>query len=277
MKRKIAFLVVVALVLASLSFVAPAAVSAQGNRCFYVGWFFLNSTPFRLFSSSHGVISDVVVSDTSGRFTLTVVVPFSGAARLQYFDGLTWSNTAVIVEINCTGANGEFPSTDCNKVGLDISLPRQFSAAYNVTLTIFKNGVGIYQETITVPSGSGTIIKEVVLGTPANHEDQYTYSVVCASSSCAFDSYTLGELMYSGPMARKCEAPCGLSLVGKPLGLMTASVPFHWAPQEGAASTFIAEAGKTFKVLGTSGNFTQVVLACKAYWVPSSAIQIVGN
>jgi len=279
MKRKIAFLIIAALALTSFSFVVPATVLAQGNRCFYTDTFsFYPNTPFRLFSSSHGAISDVVISDGSGRFTLTIIVPFSGTAQLQRFDGSAWTSTIVNnVDINCTGANGEFPSTDCNKVGLDISLPRQFSAAYNVTLTIFKNGVGIYQETITVPSGSGTIIKEVVLGTPANHEDQYTYSVVCASSSCAFDSYTLGELMYSGPMARKCEAPCGLSLVGKPLGLMTASVPFHWAPQEGAASTFIAEAGKTFKVLGTSGNFTQVVLACKAYWVPSSAIQIVGN
>jgi hypothetical protein len=282
MKRKIAFLIIAALALTSFSFVVPATVLAQGNRCFYTDTFsFYPNTPFRLFSSSHGAISDVVISDGSGRFTLTIIVPFSGTAQLQRFDGSAWTSTIVNnVDINCTGANGEFPSTDCNKVGVDISLPRQSSAAYNVTLTIFKNGVGIYQETITVPVGAGndTITREVVLGTPANHEDEYTYSVVCASSpNCVFGGYAQGQLMYSGPMTRKCEAPCGPSSAGKPLGQMTASVPFYWAPQEGAASTFIAEAGKTFKVLGTSGNFTQVVLACKAYWAPSSAIAVIGN
>ncbi len=274
MRWRTAFVVVLASVMLALSSAPFVAVSAQTNchvtaQANFVG-------PHRVAIFPAGTpITDVVTPSAPGPISAVINVPYAGPAQWQIFSGGNWIFVTGVFQVNCNGQNGELiANTSCDTVGVDLTL--QPTGSYLVK--VFKNGQPFSQQTFTPTAPFST--HELTLTTaPIDPADQYTYEVRCQSAGgCGFGSAIPNNALVSqGALVRKCDSPCGPSLAGKPLGLMTVSVPFHWAPQAGAASTFIAEAGKTFKVLRTSGDFTEVVLACKAYWVPSNAIRIVGN
>jgi hypothetical protein len=307
MKRATMFALLALLAFSALTQVT--STSAQINCQIYADHIF-NSGPspftrhYRVVNSANPSAllgGPVAVTFPVGQTTtvyISLSVPFTGQVRIDRAANAAFSPFLTLynnVNVNCQGNNAEI-NASCDKLGLDVGLHRVVvsfgvpnSTAY--TLKIFKNGNPFSTEIITINGVVGPIltmpateiIERSIDTIPPNASDVYTYQVICGPSNafgCANApgaTIANGAVVKSGTLERKCDSPCGPSLAGRPLGLMTASVPFHWAPQAGAASTFIAEAGKTFKVLRTSGDFTEVVLACKAYWVPSSAIQIIGN
>jgi hypothetical protein len=303
MKRFIVFVVVFVLALGLFGALAqPTSVSAQIN-CNILA----DTTSFPAPGRYYRVVNSASPSQVlggpifvSGPFTGNVYVPlngpFTGQVRTEHSPNAGFSPLTItydFVNTNCQGNNAEV-SAPCDKLGFDVGLyrdvvPMGTANSTTYTLNIFKNGNPFSTETITINGAVGpltttpavVIFEKVINTTPLNPSDVYTYQVICGPGNNCPNAgggvVSNGAVLKSGTLERKCDSPCGPSQEGKPLGLMTASVPFHWAPQAGAASTFIAEAGKTFKVLRTSGDFTEVVLACKAYWVPSSAIQIIGN
>jgi hypothetical protein len=296
MKRFIVFAVTFALVLVSFSALAQSTpVSAQINCTVFGANIFNASTNpatvyLRLVSGSTvvgGPISVIIPPSSSVVVNIPLNGTFNGTVDAEISTNINGPYFVVSanVAVNC-GNNAEIVAP-CDKVGVDIGLLRDvnFSASTDYTLIVRKNGNPFSTETVTIagtstPTDPEVVMFEKVITTlPINPSDVYTYEVICSTTSCPANGITFaqGDVVASGTLERKCDSPCGPTSEGKPLGLMTASVPFHWAPQAGAASTFIAEAGKTFKVLRTSGDFTEVVLACRAYWVPSSAIQIIGN
>jgi hypothetical protein len=297
MKRFIVFVVALALALAAFGALAqPTPVSAQVNCKVFAENRAANASPafYRLRSTAQG---NPVVGGPIGPISGAGVVyvplngPFNGTVDVQSSANINFSSPTSLasnVAVNC-GNNAEI-AAPCDKVGADIGLPRVVGANTDTayTLNIKKNGNPFSTETVTiqgVQTGPGVFMYEKVITTlPINHSDVYTYEVKCGpgnSHGCpnvappSSPLFNNGTVVTSGTFARKCDAPPGPSHAGARLGRMIVSVPFYWAPQAGAASTFIAEAGKTFKTLGSSGGFTQVILATGTYWVPSEAIEII--
>jgi hypothetical protein len=293
MKRFIVFVVTLALALAAFGALAqPTPASAQVN-CKVFGGTTSSGRYYRLVSTAPGnpvvggpiyVASGPVYVPLNGPFNGRVNVESSGAIGGPYSVVSGYANVAV----NC-GNDAEI-AAPCDQVGADIGLPRVVGGTANTTYTlnIKKNGNPFSTETVTI-SGSSTatdpvvvMFEKVITTLPINPSDVYTYEVRCGpgnANGCPNDAgssiFTNNALVTSGTFARKCDVPPGPSHAGARLGRMIVSVPFYWAPQAGAASTFIAEAGKTFKTLGSSGGFTQVILATGTYWVPSEAIEII--
>jgi hypothetical protein len=289
MKRFIVFAIAFALVLVSFSALAqPTPVSAQVNcKVFAENKTSSANEYYRLVSTASG---NPVVGGPIYVFSAQVVYvplngPFNGTVNVQKSANINFSTITPLasnVAVNC-GNDAEI-AAPCDKVGVDIGLLRDVSAspsATTYTLNIKKNGNPFSTETIQIQgatSGPVVVMFEKVLNTtPLEPSDVYTYEVICSTTNCPANGTTFaqGDVVASGTFARKCDAPPGPSHAGARLGRMIVSVPFHWAPQAGAASTFIAEAGKTFKTLGSSGGFTRVILATGTYWVPSEAIEII--
>jgi hypothetical protein len=293
MKRFIVFVVALALALAAFGALAqPTPVSAQVNCKVFAENRAANASPafYRLRSTAQG---NPVVGGPIGPISGAGVVyvplngPFNGTVNVERDEGNGFSPIVSNVAVNC-GNNAEI-AAPCDKVGADIGLPRVVGANTDTTYTlnIKKNGNPFSTETVMiqgVQTGPGVFMYEKVITTlPINHSDVYTYEVICGPTGNTHGcpntalpvTFNNNDVVTSGTFARKCDAPPGPSHAGARLGRMIVSVPFYWAPQAGAASTFIAEAGKTFKTLGSSGGFTRVILATGTYWVPSEAIEII--
>ncbi|MBO9308454.1 MAG: hypothetical protein J7551_01570 [Chloroflexi bacterium] len=291
MKRFIVFVVTLALALAAFGALAqPTPASAQVNcRVFAENKTTSTSEFYRLRSPASGNVVGGPINVASPQVVYVPLNgPFNGRVDVERADNISFTGPGVTtlfsgVDVHC-GNDAEI-AAPCDKVGADIGLPRGASNT-DYTLRIYKNGNPFLTRTIQAPGtggGSGVtgvhMHEEVITTLPINHSDVYTYEVFCSTASgcppVASPPFSNGELVTSGTFARKCDAPPGPSHAGARLGRMIVSVPFYWAPQAGAASTFIAEAGKTFKTLGSSGGFTQVILATGTYWVPSEAIEII--
>jgi len=295
MKRFIVFAIAFALVLVSFSALAqPTPVSAQVNcKVFAENKTSSTNEYYRLVSTAAG---NPVVGGPIYVFSPQVVYvplngPFNGTVNVQNASNINGPYTNVSglqnVAVNC-GNDAEI-AAPCDKVGADIGLLRVVGGTTSTTYTlnIKKNGNPFSTQTILIAGSSSAtdpvvvMFEKVLNTTPLEPSDVYTYEVICAGNSnggCPNASgftFANNVVVTSGTFARKCNAPPGPSHAGARLGRMIVSVPFHWAPQAGAASTFIAEAGKTFKTLGSSGGFTRVILATGTYWVPSEAIEII--
>jgi rRNA maturation protein Nop10 len=291
MKRFIVFAIAFALVLVSFSALAqPTPVSAQVNCKVFAGISSANLY-YRLVSTASGnpVVGGPIFVSNGQVVYVPLNGPFNGTVNVQTSSNINGPYTNVFtltnVAVNC-GNDAEI-AAPCDKVGADIGLPRVVAGgtppSTTYTLNIKKNGNPFSTETIQiqgVTSGPDVVMSEKVITTlPINPSDVYTYEVICSTTGgcppVSSPPFSSGQVVTSGTFARKCDAPPGPSHAGARLGRMIVSVPFHWAPQAGAASTFIAEAGKTFKTLGSSGGFTRVILATGTYWVPSEAIEII--
>jgi hypothetical protein len=176
---------------------------------------------------------------------------------------MTWHAT------NCTDNNNEY-ADQCGKLGIDFSDLATAPSA-SIKLTVFdKNGNSVFTGNY---SGSTLFTINQVLPAALDSNASYTYELRCIGGPCIAGNRFLngGDLIYAGPLTYVCPSPCGPGTAGAPLGRMVTTVPLYASPNS-APSTFLAEAGKTFKMLGTSSGFTNIALACNSYWVPSEAI-----
>jgi hypothetical protein len=273
MKRLIVF--AVALTLATLAFALQTpSVSAQEPNCFvHVNHSYGAGTSFRAVQGS-AVVSNVILLNNGQSGTLLLNKGTTGSIILQYNSGSGWTDIPLfpLLVANCTDNNNEY-ANQCGKLGIDFTNYETRGAA-QIQLAIFdKNGNPIFINYYT--SGTFVTLQQVL---PAAFDPlaSYTYRLVCVGSggSCFAGnspSISPGALIAKGPLTYICPSPCGPGTAGAPLGRMVATVPLYARPG-GTPSTFVAEAGKTFKMLGSSGGFTNIALACNSYWVPSEAI-----
>ncbi|MCS6872861.1 MAG: hypothetical protein NZ571_15550 [Anaerolineae bacterium] len=270
MKRHVVLLVVILLVLALLG-VLPAPANAQTNCVVSFPKTSSGTTHYRVVAGSN-VIGGPVSFTGAGIVVINIFANYQGSAALQASPNSNFSPfTSFTVNINCIGNNAEAPGS-CDRIGGDVTVP-QVSNSYTVGVTVFKNGNPFATQFFTVPIGSGFVTLELSQNIPIDHKDEYTYKAFCATAPQCAPGYLNGAVLAQGTLARKCDAPCGPAQDGAPLGRMLATVPLHTSPNAGSASDkFFAEAGKTFKILGTQGGFTRIALACQSFWVPSSAI-----
>lgn len=176
--------------------------------------------------------------------------------------------------VSCTNNNREFGG-GCGVLGVDIA---GVELTTNSAATLYI--VGPKSEIVFQKSYSTTTFTTIHIQEPLpaayDHTATYSYALYCTQGFCAGQGglTMLGapSLIASGPLTYICPPPCGPSLEGAPLGRMLSTVPLYWAASADAASTFRAEAGKTFKIIGSRSGFTRIALACQAYWVPSESI-----
>ncbi len=280
MKRFLVFAIMFSLAV-NLAALQPAPAAAQTQNCFiYVfngssgalhywatqpgtGSTFL-SNPIQLAPITSGVL--VVVKGTAGLVGVRSQTAFPSAPN----DGTEIFTT----DVQCTDNNNEFNAA-CDRLGIDFADVSARNAS--VVLTVFRNGVPVAEASHSVITPT-----TLQLTVPTNDDPNayYSYELRCVGNNphgtCIVGNrrpVPTGRLIASGPLSYLCPQACGPSLAGAPLGRMLATVPLHAAPNAGAASpTFSAEAGKTFKMLGTQGGFMRIALGCQSYWVPSNAI-----
>jgi hypothetical protein len=277
MKRFIVFAVALALV-AFGALAQPVPTFAQSDNCTIdAGTGFSLGTQLRGHNGAEVITTTVTSQGLTHRIVLQLLKPYSGPVQVEV--GPPFTPLYGVFVVNCTGNNAELATTPCGRVGVDIAVERfasPFNGPFMVEVQAFKNGVLFDTQTKNVNPGTAAFVP-LEFSFAAPDQGNYTYKSFCRAPTlpnlCGF--YGNNAPMGEGVLARKCDAPPGPSHAGARLGRMIVSVPFHWAPQAGAASTFIAEAGKTFKTLGSSGGFTQVILATGTYWVPSEAIEII--
>ncbi len=283
MKRLVVLAVLFSLAI-SFAALQPAPVAAQSQNCYVI--FRNNITPaggyfFRAVQGTPPtVVSNIVFVPAGAEGRLTLNKGVFGTVGLEYATAIAgpWTFDISIFGNSCTDNNNEFGGS-CDKLGVDVADVAAFSGA-TVRLRVFKNDQVVLQQDHVFPFYNSF---QVVVPTDNDPNAYYSYDIRCVGNSgvCGYGnvlgtvnaSAAPGTLMASGPLTYLCTSACGPSLAGAPLGRMLATVPLHAAPNAGAASpTFSAEAGKTFKMLGTQGGFTRIALGCQSYWVPSDAI-----
>lgn len=275
MKRLIVFVVVLGLAISSVMFQLPPA-TAQTQNCFLQ---IFNIQGYYRAVQGSAVVSDTVYlpsSPSSGRLTINKGV--TGIVNLQFSTNANFSPSTTYSTnyfVNCVDDNKEFGGA-CDRLGVDI---------YDVAVTpgaiarlkVFKNDQVVLQQDYT-----SSVISPIQVIVPADEDPNayYSYELRCIGSSAvciaanasASASADPGTLLAKGPMSYVCLSASGPSHEGAPLGRMLVTVPLYWAPRADAASTFFAEAGQTFKVLGSDDGFARIALANQVYWVPAEAI-----
>lgn len=236
------------------------------------------------------VIGSTVISEVksatltaAGNVNLTLAVNpgVSGvnAATAQRSTSPTFSPLNNLLQgsfsVNCTNNNREFGG-GCGTLGVDIA---GVDLQPNSTATLYVIGPGgavVFEKSYSSGGSFTKLHIQEPLPAAYDHTATYSYALYCTAGTCAgqggIPMYSAPALLVSGPLTYLCPPPCGPSLDGAPLGRMLTTVPLHWAPSAASASTFSAEAGKTFKIIGSQDGFTRIALACQAYWVPSASI-----
>lgn len=201
-------------------------------------------------------------------------VQVSTAPDFSSFSGLFYGSFSV----NCTNNNREFGG-GCGVLGVDIAGVDLGSgpAGKDATVTLYvfgPSGQVVFEKSYSGPPRTKVHIQEP-LPAAFDHTATYSYRLDCTAGQCGGQGtlfLSAPAVLLSGPLNYICPPPCGPSLDGAPLGRMLTTTPLHWAPRADSASTFRAEAGKTFKIIGSRDGFTRIALACQAYWVPSGTI-----
>jgi hypothetical protein len=282
--------VILLLLLAAFAVAPQHGALAQPN-CFIT----VNDDP-NLFTGPgtyyyRAVIGTTVISDVKS-VTVLSNAPFpSVSLTLTVNPGVSGVNSATVqrdttpafsgpvnlplgnFSVNCTNNNREFGG-GCGVLGVDIA-GVDLDANSTATLYVYRvGGSVVFEKTYTV-TAIGTIHIQEPLPAAFDHTATYSYALYCTTGQCSGQSFVWFSapfLIASGPLTYVCPSPCGPSLEGAPLGRMLSTVPLYWAASADAASTFRAEAGKTFKIIGSRSGFTRIALGCQAYWVPSESI-----
>lgn len=274
MKRLTMFLIALALTAMLLNL---DIVSAQSHNCFHRVTNGTGSTRYYRGLQGSTLVTDVIAVPAGSTGVLTIKKGTTGSINYQSDTSPTFGSPAAEGSFltSCVDDNKEF-GVGCGNLGVDLY---NFSVSgASLVLRVFKGSDLVLTQSYA-PTGFFNI--QVIVPGAANDPNAfYSYDLRCVGGgTCAAGnsgpisgSPAPGTLVMSGQLTYICQFACGPSLDGAPLGRMNATVPLYWAPRADAASTFRAEAGKTFKILGQQGGFTRIALACQAYWVPSDSI-----
>ncbi len=277
MKRLVVLAVLFSLAI-SFAALQPAPASAQNPNCYFLVKYesgYGDVAYYRIVLDSSGAVVSNVLTLNDGQEGVLVVKPGTvGAVKIQGSrDNFATFFYNYPENVDCRDNNGEF-GKDC-RLGVDFYHVYVALTAV-LRLKVFKNEQKVLTRQYSNLSWDEI---EVVIPTDNDPNAYYSYELRCINGVCQVGEHSVtagpapGTLVKSGPLTYLCTSACGPSLAGAPLGRMLATVPLHAAPNAGAASpTFSAEAGKTFKMLGTQGGFTRIALGCQSYWVPSDAI-----
>jgi hypothetical protein len=196
-------------------------------------------------------------------------------------------------DVTCSTANGGSLTTSTQVVEWN------GSSVSTATFETVTNGVGGGEgATFPIPLGTGSQAFGGY-GTIGRGAYPFTHELI-------YRSYWDGTLVYTSRVTMVCEADGaaasvtitntdeysdggggvgsadpsrpGRDMVAMPawavVGSFVTDTPLYYAPQEGAATDLIIEAGKTLWVTGRSpgGDFYQVVLSGRHLWVPVESI-----
>lgn len=210
-------------------------------------------------------------------------VPSEAHAQPYYY---RWGPTAP--GVTCSSSGGDITiNFDSQPVEWNLPAVSEFSYIYDYNGTTspsgpFPTGQTGVGSTVFAGLTSGAMTATypayfaVTLNTYIGGELVYTSTLRgdCVADGAGTASITNQEITPGNGAPAAQEPVPGPDLVNLPsgsvVGAFVTSTPAYFAPQAGAATSTVLDAGKTLWVLGVdaSGQFYKVVLAGKYFWVP---------